>query len=119
MAGAVKTLNCENLPGAKLDDLARCGVQVECLHHPGTEPLVFDGVLHVHLHVAHQAERQFEDVRGRRRTERATPFPAMEQQGGLLLRARQGNPEFIGLRLPEDAAPGQARRDHTARPPRR
>ena len=36
----------------------------------------------------------------------------MKQQGGLLLRSREGDPELVGLRLPEDAAPGQACCDH-------
>jgi len=90
---------------AKLDDLARCGIQSEGLHHAGAKPLVLNGVLHVHLEMAHQSQRQLENVRGPASTERSTPFPAMEQQSGLLLRSREGDPESSASGCPRMRPP--------------
>ena len=59
------------------------------------QPLVLDGVAQVELHVADQAHRQLQDMRGGRRTVRQAPAAIDPRQGGFLLRPGDGDPEVI------------------------
>ncbi|CCK17516.1 hypothetical protein BN136_3526 [Cronobacter universalis NCTC 9529] len=59
------------------------------------EPFVFNRGAHVRLHIAHQPQRQFENMRGGRIALRQAPLAFVPQQRGFLLRARNGEPQLL------------------------
>ena len=60
-----------------------------------TEPFVFNGGAHIRLHIAHQPQRQFENMRGGRVALRQAPLVFVPQQRGFLLRARNGEAQLL------------------------
>ena len=58
---------------------------------------------HVELHAADQSQRQLEDVRGGCAATRQTPVPIAQEEGGLFLRAGDGDPELVVLIPPAQA----------------
>ncbi|CCJ78257.1 hypothetical protein BN135_3321 [Cronobacter muytjensii 530] len=59
------------------------------------EPFVFNGGAHIRLHVAHQPQGELENMRGGRIALRQAPLPVVPQQRGFLLRAGDGEPQFL------------------------
>ncbi|OQB84380.1 MAG: hypothetical protein BWX86_02845 [Verrucomicrobia bacterium ADurb.Bin122] len=83
------------------------------LHQTGAEKLILDRTFHVHLKGADQPERQFQDVRGRRRAERPAPAPLVVEKRGLFLCACDGDSKVGRLVLSQDTGRREARRDRS------
>ncbi|HTU66418.1 MAG TPA: hypothetical protein VMF52_10745 [Steroidobacteraceae bacterium] len=90
----IEALDDQHLLRAEVADLARRHGDAERRDDARAQPLVLDGAAHVRLAVADEAERQFEDVRGRRGTSGPAPLAVVPQERGLLLRAGDGDPEL-------------------------
>ena len=87
---AVETLDDEHLLILENGDFAVGDGDAVSRQNFGAQPFVLDRAAHVGLHVADQAHREFEDVRGRGAVPGKQPFSIALEQGGFFLGAGNG-----------------------------
>ena len=95
----VEALYCQNLLIVELQGGAMSRFQTELTQDLGTEPFILDGVAQIQLHVAHQSDGQFENVRGGQAAMWAEPLPVLKKQRRLFLRARQRDSEVVCITI--------------------